>query len=131
MQAPTDDLVRIAAPGTSEYRANDATDDAYLGTLTGHFAVFGRWTEIDSYFEGHFMEQLARGAFAKTINDGAQQRVKVLFDHGHDPEMGNKPLGPIRELREEPKGPYYEVPLIDTSYNRDFILPAAREGLLG
>jgi len=43
-------------PG-AEYRA--ATDDdetTGLGTLTGHFAVFDKWYEVDSAFEGRFME---------------------------------------------------------------------------
>lgn len=55
-RAPRDDLVRAMWPG-AEYRA--ATDDdetTGLGTLTGHFAVFDKWYEVDSAFEGRFME---------------------------------------------------------------------------
>lgn len=43
----------------------------------------------------------------------------MLFDHGYDPSIGNKVLGPIRDLREDDRGAYYEVPLFATSYNRD------------
>jgi hypothetical protein len=56
--------------------------------------------------------------------------MKVLYDHGFDPQLGNKPLGPIAELRADHVGAYYEVPLLDTDYNRDFILPALRGQLM-
>ncbi len=99
-------------------------------TLHGHFAVFDQWTEIHSYLEGEFLERIAPGAFAKTIRENRDQ-VKVLYDHGYDPTLGNKPLGPIRTLAEDDDGAAYEVPLIDTDYNRDFIMPAVDAGLLG
>jgi hypothetical protein len=51
-------------------------------TLFGHFAVFNEWTEIDSMFEGHFLERIAPGAFKKTFRE---QQQKVLFQHGQDP----------------------------------------------
>lgn len=124
MDAPTDVLVR-ARPGI-ELRA----DGDALPTLVGHFAVFDRWTLIDSWYEGRFMERVAPGAFADTFREDAGT-VKVLFDHGHDPTLGNKPLGPIDKLREDKTGAYYEVPLIDTDYNRDFIVPAVEASLLG
>jgi HK97 family phage prohead protease len=99
-------------------------------TLVGHFATFGRWTEIHSWYEGDFMERIAPGAFAKSMAE-QRERIKVLFDHGHDPQLGNKPLGRITDLREDGVGAAYEVELIDTDYNRDFIVPAVRAGLLG
>jgi phage head maturation protease len=34
-----------------------------MPTVSGHFAVFNRWTEIDSLFEGQFMERFAPGSF--------------------------------------------------------------------
>jgi HK97 family phage prohead protease len=101
-----------------------------MPTLAGHFAVFNKWAEIDSLWEGPFLERIAPGAFAKTIREN-RSSIKVLYDHGFDPTLGNKPLGPIRVLKEDDKGAAYEVPLIDTDYNRDFIVPAATEGLLG
>lgn len=124
MDAPTDPLVR-ARPGI-EYRS----DSDGLPTLFGHFSVFDRWTEIDSWYEGRFLERIAKGAFADTIREDLE-RMKVLYDHGHDPTLGNKPLGPIQTLREDKVGAFYEVPLIDTDYNRNFIVPAVEAGLLG
>lgn len=100
-----------------------------MPTMVGHFSTFGDWYEIDSWMEGRFLERLARGSFGKTIAESRDQ-MKVLFDHGMDPQIGNKVLGPIADLREDRKGPAYEVPLLDTSYNRD-LAPGLEAGVYG
>lgn len=130
MDAPTDRLVR-ALPAMPELRAADDDAGDTIGTLFGHFARFGEWTEIHSYFEGDFLERIGRGAFAKTIADRAGNLAdfKVLFNHGHD-NVGRQVLGVPEEVREDPEGVYYEVPLFDTSYNRD-LLPGLRSGAYG
>lgn len=121
--------IPVAAVQTAT-RADD-DEEAGDGTLLhGHFAVFDEWTEIDSYFEGHFMERLAPGAFRKTFREN-RDAIKVLFQHGMDPQIGDKPLGPIDDLREDETGAYYEVPLLDAPYVRDDILPGLRAGLYG
>ena len=108
-----------------------AEEEAGDGTLMyGHFAVFNEWTEIDSWFEGHFMERLAPGAFRKTIREN-RDAIKVLFQHGMDPQIGDKPLGPIDALREDSEGAYYEVPLLDADYVRNDVLPGLQAGLYG
>jgi hypothetical protein len=123
-QPPRENLIRALMPGP-EFRAlEDGTRK-----LTGHFGVFDQWTEIDSIWEGKFMERIAPGSFKKTFREN-RDSMKVLFDHGHDPSIGQKPLGPIRELAEDETGAFYEVDLLDTSYNRDLV-PALKEGLLG
>ncbi len=91
-----------------------------MPTLVGNFAVFNEWTEINSVFEGRFLERIAPGAFLKTFRDD-RARMRVLFQHGRDPVVGDKPLGPIRTLREVARGPFYEVPLLDTNYNRELV----------
>ena len=92
-------------------------------TLVGYYSRSNVWYEIDSYWEGRFLERVAPGAHVKTIaND--RDRMKVLFDHGFDQQLGNKPLGPIDVLEERDEGPYFEVPLLDADYNHDFVLPA-------
>lgn len=123
---PRDNLCRASFPGF-ELRANDTGGD--MPTLTGHFAVFNRWTEINSIFEGRFLERIAPGAFRKTFQEG-RNSMKVLFQHGHDPQIGDKPLGPIRDLEEDSVGARYEVDLLDTSYVRDLI-PGLEAGLYG
>lgn len=108
---------------TIEHRSTDGDSDT-LGMMTGHLSVFDTWYEIDSLWEGRFLERTAPGAFLKTI---AEQRrnMRVLFNHGMDPSIGEQVLGPIVDLREDGRGVYYEVPLFDTSYNRD-LLPGLR-----
>lgn len=128
--APKDNLLRMwVAP--AELRAAGKDDE--WGTagrvLRGQFAVFNRWTEIDSWWEGRFLERIAPGAFDRSLAE-CGDRVKVLYDHGHDPQLGNKPLGPYRTWSDG-DAQWYDVDLIETSYNDDFIIPAARANLLG
>jgi len=121
---PRENLIR-ATNGITLIRTEAET----MPTLAGHFAVFNEWTEINSIFEGNFMERFSPGAFTKTIREG-RERMRVLFNHGHDNQIGDKVLGPIRTLTEDAKGARYEVPLLDTSYNRDLI-PGLDAGLYG
>lgn len=127
MDAPRDDLVRAYRSGL-EFR-DDASTDGTLGTLEGHFTVFNEWTEVHDWYDGTFMERIAPGAAKKTIRDN-RDNVKVLYDHGHDPQLGNKVLGNIDDLREDKVGVFYSVPLFDTSYNRD-LLPGLKAGAYG
>ena len=117
--------IRALRPGY-ELRA---ADDGGMPTMFGHFAVFNRWTEINSVFEGHFLERVVPGAFRKTFKEN-RDRIRALFQHGSDPQIGDKPLGTIEDLREDETGGYYEVSLLDTAYNRD-LLPGLEAGLYG
>lgn len=128
MTYPTENLVRALLVPSTVTRETD--DEDAPAVLFGEFARFNEWTMIDSVFEGRFMEQIAPTAFDRTLAEDLS-RVKVLYDHGHDPQLGNKPLGPIRSVEATKSGMGYEVELIDTDYNRGFIEPAARAGLLG
>lgn len=123
---PTDNLVRLRYDdGAVAFRE----DDGDGRTLFGHFAVFNRWTEIDSWYEGRFMERVLPGAFAETFEERAD-KIRILYDHGHDPSIGNKPLGAPDVMREDRTGAYYESGLFDATYVNDLI-PALRAGQLG
>jgi HK97 family phage major capsid protein/HK97 family phage prohead protease len=128
---PRENLVRMMGRGSIELRhAEDAAGDASgMPTMTGRFAVFNTWARIDSVFEGRFMEQFAPGAFKKTFRERRDQ-MRVTFNHGHDPSLGDKVLGPIDELREDEVGAFYAVPLLDTAYNRELV-PGLEAGLYG
>jgi HK97 family phage prohead protease len=106
----------------------DAPTDV-LGQLAGHFSVFNTWYRIQSWWEGDFLEQVAPGTFRKTMAERAGQ-VVVQFDHGYDPQIGDKLLGPVNDMREDGTGAAYDVDLLDTSYNRD-LLPGLKRGLYG
>lgn len=113
--------------GAIGLRSADAGDTGSY--MFGLFSVFDQWYEIDSYWEGTFLESVAPGAYADTIaND--RSAMRVLFDHGFDPELGLKPLGPIDSLEETAEGAAYGVPLLDTAYNRDFTLPVLQGRLM-
>lgn len=122
---PRDNLFR-SLPADITLRADEGNS---MPTLAGHFAVFDQWTEINSRFEGHFLERFAPGAFKKTISEG-RDRIRVLFNHGQDPTVGSKVLGPIEDIGEDAKGAYYSVPMLDTTYNRD-LLPGLKAKLYG
>jgi HK97 family phage major capsid protein/HK97 family phage prohead protease len=123
---PRENLVRAMPRGSVELRA---TENGDMPVMAGHFAVFNEWTRIDSVFEGTFMERIAPKSFAKTFDEN-RDVIKVTFNHGHDPSMGDKVLGPIEMLSEDRTGAAYAVPLLDTSYNRD-LLPGLEAGLYG
>jgi HK97 family phage prohead protease len=123
---PRDGLVRaIAGLEVRDALAGDASP----GTLTGYLAVFNQWSEINSAHEGHFMERMAPGSFARTIADNAS-RMKVTFNHGKDPQLGDKVLGIPTVLGEDDYGVHTEVPLFPTSYNRD-LAPGLKAGAYG
>ncbi len=107
-------------PGSLELRA--AAPDGPATVLAGHFSKYDVWYRVSSLWEGDFMERVRKGAFDNTITQHRSQ-MKVLFNHGFDPTIGDKPLGPIRELDGTGEGAYYEVPLLDTDYNREQVLP--------
>lgn len=106
---PRDNLVRAVMPAV-EFR--DAADADAGPVLFGHFARFNEWTEINSMWEGNFMERFVPGAFRKTIRDN-RSKMRVLFQHGKDPEVGDKPIAAIDDLREDDEGAYYEASLFD------------------
>lgn len=125
MTHPTDNLLRAA----SWERAVSVDEDAEGRTMFGHFAVFDQWTEIDSTYEGRFLERIMPGAFADTF-EAKRDGIRVLYDHGRDPQIGNKPLGQVLALREDAQGAAYEVELFDTGYVNE-LLPALSAGQLG
>jgi HK97 family phage prohead protease len=128
---PRDNVVR-AMPGVRalELRAEGDTGPV----MTGHFAVFDQWTEIDSWIEGRFLERIAPGAFRQTFGikgpdgDGS---IRVLFQHGSDPVVGDKPIATPEVLIEDQRGVYYEAPLLDAPYVRDNVIPGLRAKLFG
>ena len=130
MSHPTDNLVRLRYDVDAvELRDDSGSADGSGRTMFGHFAVFDSWTEINSIFEGRFLERIRPGAFRETFRERANQ-IRVLYDPGHDPSIGNKPLGAPDVLREDKRGAYYESELFDSSYV-DELLPALRAGQLG
>lgn len=107
-----------------------------LGLMDVRFSQFDTWYRIDSWWEGSFLERTVKGAFKRTIAAHNKARnvdahnIKTLFNHGMDLHIGDKILGSIESLTEEPDSPLSVVRLFDTSYNRDLV-PGLRAGVYG
>lgn len=101
-----DDLCREVS---FELRA--ATDGAEGdgNTLDGYGAVFASPTRINSW-EGIFDEEIARGAFKKSL---AERTPVLQFDHGRHPMVGSIPLGYFETLAEDDRGLHVVAPLHD------------------
>lgn len=128
--APRADLFRMVdlSAGEVSFRsADDSPSDGRIGTLVGYAALFNTDTVIDSW-EGRFVERIAPRAFARTLEQRGD-KVKVLFNHGFDPSVGDKPLGKPEVMREDKRGLWVEVPIDDTSYGRDLVA-SLRSGAL-
>jgi HK97 family phage prohead protease len=107
---PRENLIRAVMPAV-EYRDDPAEGDTGP-VLFGHFARFNEWTEIRSAWEGNFMERFVPRAFTKTLRERGNS-LKVLFQHGQDPEVGDKPIASINDVREDEEGAFYEARLFD------------------
>jgi HK97 family phage prohead protease len=112
---------------TGQKFRESSSQDEFLGKLHGHFAVFNTWTKIHDV-DGLFMESIAPGAFADTIEEDRDQ-MRVLLNHGRG-QPGLLPLGPILELEEDGHGARYEVGLFRTEYVKE-LLPALKHGQFG
>lgn len=127
---PRENLCRASFPGPVLRVDEDAAERGGMPTLTGHFTVFNQWAEIQSRYEGHFLERFAPGSLSRTFKNNGD-KIRVMFQHGKDPQIGEKLLGVPSMVREDGDiGGYYEVPLFDTSYNRD-LLPGLEAGAYG
>lgn len=101
----TDDMLCRSVP----FESREGSEDGDGLTLEGYGAVFNSPTRIDSW-EGVFDEEIASGAFKKTL----RERTPVLqFDHGRHPMVGSIPLGSFENIREDEQGLYVEARLHD------------------
>lgn len=127
-----------ADPATSNPGDIVRDENGNIGQMIVRFSPFDTWYEINSMWEGRFLERTMPGAFRKTIKDAKRGdgtfSTKSLFDHGMDMSIGDKPLGVPTRFEEidtpQYRGPELEVPLLDTTYNRD-IVPMLRANALG
>lgn len=107
---PPRDIIRAISPSV-EFRDDRESGDK-RPLLFGHFSRFNEWTEINSFFEGHFLERIVPGAYKKTFRERIND-LRVLFQHGKDPVVGDKPIAEIEDLREDEQGAYHESRLLD------------------
>lgn len=128
----------VVRSGALRRADGDEPAEGTLGRLEVRFSPFNTWYEINSYFEGRFLERTLPGAFKKTASEAKRSdgtfSTKVLYNHGTDFSVGDKVLAvPDRfeEVNEEGyHGPILEGDLLDTSYNRD-LAPGLRRNAYG
>lgn len=131
-------VARSALLYRADQLSDDPTDDGTLGNMFVRFSPFNVWYEINSFWEGNFIERTSPGAFKRTARDAKRSdglfSTKVMFNHGMDMNIGDKLLGVPTRFEEVNSdgyhGPELEVPLEDTSYNRD-LLPILKRGGYG
>lgn len=106
LSLPREDLEREISPHFAAIGLRDV--DGAPPILAGHFSPFDQWTEIDSLYEGRFMERFRPGAFLESFE---RRTPKITFNHGHDPDLGDKLLGHPVTVGEDELGGTYEAPL--------------------
>ena len=79
--------------------------------ITGHAAVFGKWSED----LGGFREKIREGAFSKTIKEAD---VRALFNHDPNFVLGRNKAGTL-SLEEDKKGLAISIDPPDTQWARD------------
>lgn len=99
-----------------EYRDGDSGSE---GTLSGYASVYLRYSQN----LGGFVEQVARGAFAKSLGD----KVPVLARYNHEDEwlLGTTEAGTL-QLADDEIGLAYEVELPPTNAGKDVAILAKR-----
>lgn len=122
----------LAAPVARAEGDDEAANDSNVMEL--RFSPFNTWYEINSYWEGRFLERTKPGAFKRTINglkraDG-NYSMKSLFNHGMDLSTGDKLLGTVTSLAERDDSPEALVDLYDATYVND-LKPGLRAGDYG
>lgn len=123
-------VVRDGLCRSVPFEQSRATEDEPNDGLTieGYGAVFGAVTHIRGW-EGDFEEEIAPGAFRKSLRD---KTPIMQFDHGHHPLLGGLPLGRWNEAREDDHGLYVKGRVFDnwlTTPFRDAIAEQAVDGM--
>lgn len=76
---------------------------------------------------GGFVEQIAPGAFTKTLKE---QDIRALFNHSEDNVLGRMSAGTL-SLTEDDEGLSYEIRLPDTTVGRDLAVLLERGDISG
>lgn len=113
-----------------EYRTVKGSATASGGSLTGLVTPFNVETTIGDLKSGGFREQIAPGAFKKTLQE---RDVVLLFNHNTDMPLARTsvPDGPgSLTLREDPKaGLRADSTPVQTSYGKD-LMALTRSGVV-
>lgn len=131
-------VIRSGAPVARAQQVDtepDGDEPVDSNLMVVRFSPFGEWYEINSYWEGQFLERTQAGAFQRTIGHAKRAdgnySTKSLFNHGGDFNIGDKLLGTVTSLEEKAGSPEMLVDLYrDVSYVDD-LKPGLRAGDYG
>lgn len=73
---------------------------------------FDEWLEVDSVFEGHFMERFAPGSLKKTLRENLN-RIRVYFEHGYSSKYDSQPIAELMRAWEEANGAWFNASLLE------------------
>jgi hypothetical protein len=79
---------RLRRPGRRRHRPEGTSAFAHP------LSPVNEWTEIRSAWEGQLHGAL-RSRGVEEDDPREQAKIRALFQHGQDPQIGDKPLGPI------------------------------------
>jgi len=120
-------MTDLTPPREDLYRAMPGGVTSADGrTLTVRLAPADQWAEIQSQTEGHFMERFSRSAYRKTM---AENLPKILFQHGKDPVIGEKPIATTDTVGEDDISPYARGQILDGL--PELVLDGLRKGVYG
>lgn len=122
MEAPKGDLYRSTPP--MEVRS---AEDGRL-TLFGHFSVFDSPTEINSAYEGRFIEKIAPGAFKKSLAERGD-KLKIMWNHGRTEVLPDVLIAKPLVTTEDARGAYYEAEMF--SGLPEWLYEGLRSGVYG
>ena len=98
------------------YRWNPAQvvyrDEGDQGIIESMVVPFNEWIEVDSVFEGHFMERFAPGSLRKTLRENLN-RIRVYFEHGFSNKYDSQPIAELKRAWEEAGGAWFNAALLE------------------
>lgn len=101
---------RVHDRTTSSQRAEVQSDGL---TIEGYVTVFNEREDIVDWL-GTYTEEIAPGAFAKTLRQRGPAKVRMQFDHGYDFLFGELPIGVWEDLHEDEHGLWGRGTIHDT-----------------
>lgn len=122
LDLPAVDIPELPDLGTSSFAPPPPPPP--LQSIKGAPVIEGlaiRWgepTTIDSR-EGSFVESFERGAFSRSLAR-PQAKLSALYQHGLDPALGMRSLGPVQAW-ETDRGLEFQIATLPTEYAQDIV----------
>ena len=115
-------IYRISDPSALIFRDGDDPQ------VEGPIVPYGKWTEVDSVIEGHFMERFAAGSLTKSLTESFN-RVKGYFEHGKSRMFDRTPIMEISETWDTETAPFFRARLLNGL--PEWMVDGIRKGLYG